>query len=83
MHLTQDLKRIALAFAITIASLAICITYIEYSHYRYTNPAQSADAVMHRTVRVDFHPGHGGEHPKPWLKIFVTHAISIASRFGA
>ena len=81
MHLRQHPKRIGIvgAFVVTVLALGL-IAYNAHSNCEPGN--HGADAVSLRAGGRAPRPGPG-DHTKPWLKMVVTHAISIAGKLAA
>jgi hypothetical protein len=82
MHLAQQMKRMGLAFAVSIVMLALCATYIDRSRCGYATRTDSVRATMHLAGRANSHPAHG-KHPMPWFEVAVTRAIYITSYLAA
>jgi len=84
MQLIESRKRVGLAIALSFAMLALCITTINQSHCGYSTRTGSVRAGTLRPVGVVSKPGlKRGQHPIPWVKVVVAHAISIASYLAA
>jgi hypothetical protein len=82
MQLIEDRKRLGLAIALSFAMLALCFTSISQSHRGYGARINADRAKMQRTHGAVSHPPRG-EHPIPWVKVVVAHAISIAGYLAA
>lgn len=66
MQFTQELKRMGVSFAITVALVALCATYSARSHHGYGRPTDANRARMHRVNGAATRPGPPhGEHPVP------------------
>jgi len=83
MHLRLNSKRIGIVSAIGFAMLAVClIAYNAQSDCEPADGMHSIDAASVRNAGSVPHPGPG-QHPKPWVRMVVTHAISIANKLAA
>ena len=83
MHLRQHSKRVGIACAIAGTMLGIClVAYNAQSSCEPVVGAQSISAASSRGGGAAPHPV-SGDHPKPWLRMVVTHAISIAGKLAA
>jgi hypothetical protein len=84
MQLIGDRKRLGLAIALSFAMLALCMISINQSHCGYGTRAGSVCAGTLRAAGIVRKPGpKRGEHPIPWVKVVVAHAISIAGYLAA
>ena len=84
MQLVENRKRVGLAIALSFAMLALCVTSINQSHRAFSTRTGSVCAGTLRPVGVVSKPGpKRGQHPIPWAKVVVAHAISIASYLAA
>jgi len=83
MHFSPNSKRIGIVSAIGFAMLAMCL--IAYNAQSDCEPAaavHSTDTASSRTGGSVPHTGPG-PRPKPWVRMVVTHAISIANKLAA
>jgi len=83
MHLKKHFKYAGLSLAVALSMLALCgIANIAHSNCRGTAARINSADAMPRVACAIPHAGRG-EHPKPWLRIVVTRAISIANYITA
>lgn len=83
MHLRQYSRRIGLGTSIAFTMLAIClIAYNAQSNCEPSNGGASMD-IAQTQVSGAIRPSGPAQHPKPWVKIVVTHLIAIAGKLAA
>lgn len=83
MHLGQQRKRIGYGIGLAFMMMAVCL--IAYNAQSGCRPAAGGGSMLIARTQAScsiLHPG-STRHPKPWVKIVVTHLISIAGKLAA